>query len=481
MVHLLAMFLVANPPSLVWSAIPSGGIVDVECAGDLNGDGTDELFCAFGEATGQGILCLDGLSGETIWWNDSIPGVYGTGCLRRTADIDLDGFSDLAAGRGTQSAIIALSGASGETLWTSPQSSPVHFVQSVQGPYPGDVVIVASRYSSGNAITFFALGGQEGNWLWGHSEYTLDQWIRVTDGDASGGGWAEIGYSIDRGSVMNGGAVVRDGFTGAAVGGASNMYNGTMDICTSPVACLAVSNSGDYPVMWMESLISGSLIWGSNDTNLWFPYLDFIPNITGSYYPEILGWSSSQLALIRGEDGYHQDRYTFPGTLQALETYHDGTVWRLAAVTATKFHCPPLVFASPSVEPSFALPGSVGCDLCLLESDAYPTPLVGIAMSGSGPGVCVINTSWPVATENESSASIPPVGAVGLLANPGTGGIILIGERAAEVVIMDITGRVIRTIQVEAGIQTSVDLAPGVYSLVEAGSGTLLCRAVVLN
>lgn len=63
-------------------------------------------------------------------------------------------------------------------------------------------------------------------------------------------------------------------------------------------------------------------------------------------------------------------------------------------ITGASFYCPDLVINTPSIEPSIVLPNSGGADLCLLESEEYPTPLVAVAMTGSGPGVCVISTSW---------------------------------------------------------------------------------------
>ncbi len=481
---LLSIVLFAGPYSIEWSAIPSGGIVAVECAGDVNDDGTEDIFAASGEAYGYGIICLDGISGEILWLNDSIPGAYKTGCLRTIGDADFDGIADLAVGTGLEYAVTAISGATGDILWSSSQNNAVQFVQRSIGPEPGDAVVLVSKVYGGENCTFFALDGQTGNALWSApTQSTTDSWIRVTEGDATGNGWSEMGYSIDRASVMNGYVTVRDGHTGVVVGGSGAMYFPSMDICDSPMPCLAVSNFGDDPVMWVNSLIVGNTIWSSNDGSLFFPHLDFIPNITGpsTPYPEILGWSGSYLTLIRGDDGYFQDRYEFPGSLKSFDCYLDESQWRLAAITSTSFYCPYLTFVSPTLEPSVVLPSSGGADMCLLKSNLYPTPLIAVAMTGSGSGVCMINTSWPVGISGETSSSVPIVPVVNLLSVPGIGHIDIVGGSQAEIGILDITGRMIKRISINSGEQISVSLIPGVYLLVDQNSGLLLHKATVVS
>ncbi len=332
--------------------------------------------------------------------------------------------------------------------------------------------------------TFFALDGQTGNTLWSAStQSTTDSWIRVTEGDATGNGWSEMGYSLDRASIAGGFITVRDGHTGVVLQSSSTMYFPSMDICDSPMPCLAISNWGDYPVMWVNSLIVGNTIWSSNDVSLAFPHLDFIPNISGpsTPYPEILGWSGSYLTLIRGDDGYFQDRYEFPSSLKSFDCYLDESQWRLAAITSTSFYYPYLTFVSPTLEPSVVLPNSGGADMCLLESNLYPTPLIAIAMTGSGPGVCMINTSWPLSISEETSTRVPIVPVVNLLSVPGIGHIDIVGVSQAEIGILDITGRVIKRISINSGEQISVSLVPGVYLLVDQTSGLLLHRAIVVN
>ena len=124
----LALVLLMTAPSVEWAALPSGGMVDVECAGDLNGDGTDDLFAASVQGY-TGVFCLDGLTGEVIWVNNQVTGVYRTECLRSIGDIDADGNCDLALGIRDPSAIITLSGSTGSIIWKSHQNDEIRYVE----------------------------------------------------------------------------------------------------------------------------------------------------------------------------------------------------------------------------------------------------------------------------------------------------------------------------------------------------------------
>jgi len=482
MLYLILLTMLADPPSIAWTSFPSGEIVAVECAGDVNSDDTDDIFAASAESSGYGIMCLSGITGDVIWLNDSIGGAFATGCLRATGDADLDGVNDLAVATESSNAISLLSGATGDIIWTAPQSNPVVFIQHSQGSLPGDVVVLGSRVSPGSYATFFALDGQTGSFMWSTPSYaTLDSWIKVTDLDVTGNGWSEMGFSVDRGSVFTGWVSARDGYTGDIIQSCGTTYFGTMDICDSPIACIAVSHFGTYPVMWMNHLTTGTGIWSSDDGNLSFTNLCFSPNVTGpsSPYPEVVGWYGSSMTLVRGDDGYYQDSYQFPGDIQAFEFFLDDSVCRLALATSTNLYCPDLVFSSPSTGPSIALPNSGGCDLCLLESDLYPTPPVAVAMNSPGWGVCAINTSWPVGNQEQVTAPVTTL--LRLLSNPGVGGIMLqIDEVPLNASVVDITGRIIERIrQTEPGV-LFVSLPAGVYHVIEQGFSCPALRAVVL-
>jgi len=480
----LVLILLATTPSVEWTALPSGGMVDVECAGDLNGDGTDDLFAASVEGY-TGVFCLDGLTGDVIWWNDHVTGIYGTGCMRTIDDIDTDGYYDLVLGTSSPPAIRTLSGLTGQVIWDSPQSYPVHYVERVRCTSSNGVAILVSVDLNYENHIFYALNGHSGAPLWSTGGIsTLDEWIRVTESDLSGNGWSEMGYSVDRSSVMNGGAVVRDGYTGQILSSQSTCYFGTMDICDSPTPCLAVSSWGWNPVMLVKSITTGSVVWESDDENLWFQNLDYIPNITGisTPYGEILGWESSSVLLIRGDDGFYEDTYEFPNSIKMVDCYIDeNEQWRLAALTSSSFYCPYLVFSSPSVEPSVTLPGNAGYDMCFLESDAYATPLIAVAMRGtSAPGVCVLSTSTPLAISPESGSSFNQSSQVRLLSNPCWVGITLIAEDNQEILVTDITGRVIEAFSISKDEQVFKALPVGVYMILDRNSGMLLHRAVVL-
>ena len=118
-------------PSVEWTALPTGGIVDIECAGDLNGDGTEDLFAASVEGY-TGIFCLDGLTGEIIWSNEQVTGANRTGCLRTLGDVDSDGHYDVAIGTASPPSIIVLSGLTGDEILQCPRSYEVRYVESAR-------------------------------------------------------------------------------------------------------------------------------------------------------------------------------------------------------------------------------------------------------------------------------------------------------------------------------------------------------------
>ncbi len=232
-------------------SVSEGGFAEVQCAGDVNGDGTEDIFAASKESAGHGIHCLDGLTGEAIWSNTSVAGVADRGCLRTVGDVDLDGTPELAGGAQSPSRVFLLCGATGEQIWSTPQDRPVEYVQGTQGPNPGDVAVLASRETVSRFGSFFALNGQSGSELWSVTSFsTDDHWIKVTETDINGNGWSEMGFSVDRGSAWDGFVTVRDGFSGDQICGQSTIYFGTMDICDSPVPSLAVSHFGDMPSTW---------------------------------------------------------------------------------------------------------------------------------------------------------------------------------------------------------------------------------------
>lgn len=478
MLFSLLMLLIGAPPSVEWTGLPSARIAAVENAGDVSGDGTDDIFAASLEAHGHGVFCVEGLTGQIIWHNTDVTGVSETGCLRAIADLDFDGVRDLAVGRASPPSVTVLSGATGEVLWSVSQNYPVRYVQTAQGPEPGDVMVFVSAASSSSDHIFRGLNGLTGQEVWSSPLVsTLDSFIKVTEHDVNGNGWPEMGYSVDRGSVFNGYVVVRDGGTGVTIHSAMTMFFGTMDIGGNP-PIIAVSHFGVYPSMWVTLLACGTDLWSSDSDFLIFNNLKVIPPVSG-YYPDVLGLHGALLTLIRGDDGHHQDRYSFSGTIKGVATYQEGSQWKLAVLTPSRFHCPQLVFASPSTDPQISLPNTGGSDLCLLESDQYPTPLAAVAMVDSGAGLCVISTSWPVGVTGDDSERVPYLPPVTLLSQPGRGGLLLSRGTADEVTVLDLSGRVAATMEFHGEQTVFLPLPPGVYHIADRNTGASL-RATVL-
>jgi len=470
-------------PSVEWTALPTGGIVDVECAGDLNGDGTEDLFAASVEGY-TGIFCLDGLTGGIIWSNEQVTGANRTGCFRTVGDVDSDGHYDVAIGTASPPSIIVLSGLTGDEILRCPQSYEVRYVESARGSSPEETLVLFTVHIYSDNHTFIALNPETGDQVWSVGVSTLDDWICVTESDVSGNGWSEMGYSVDRSTVMNGGLVVRDGYTGQTISSQSNCYSGTGDIYGGTHPCLAVSSWGSYPVMLVKSITTGMVVWESGDDELYWVNLDFIPNVTGTStpYPEILAWQSSKVLPIRGDDGYYEDEYYFPSSVAGVDCFVDeNEQWRLAVLTSSSLYCPLLVFSSPSIEPSVTLPGSAGYDMCLYESTAYPTPMIGVGMRGtSGPGVCAVSTSAPVSVAPGSMPLEEGPVQVRLLSNPGLSGIDLLGEGFADIIVLDVSGRVVEEFSISRDERVFMLLPAGVYSIINGDSGALLHKAVVL-
>ncbi len=88
------------------------------------------------------------------------------------------------------------------------------------------------------------------------------------------------------------------------------------------------------------------------------------------------------MTLIRGDDGYFQNKYIFPCTITSVDCYQDETIWKLVLITGAFYYCLELVFNSPSIEPSIVLPNSGGADLCLLESEEYHPGRGGLTVVG---------------------------------------------------------------------------------------------------
>ncbi len=481
---LLLTITLLGPVGIEWSAVPSAQIA-VECAGDVNGDGTEDCFSISSEVNNSGVFCLDGLTGEIIWQSDFISGARNTDCFRTIGDVNSDGISDVAAGTASPSLVTVFSGADGTVIWSSFQAHKADYLAVSNGPNPGDVVVLVLGNNGSDMCNFCGLNGLTGDTVWidPYATSTLDNWLKVTDVDINGNGWSEMGFSIDRGSVMSGGASIRDGYTGEYIYGTGACYFPTMDISDSPIPCIAVSHFGWEPDIWMENVLVGFEVWSHAEANFNDANLTFIPNITGpgSPYPELLAWGSNELTLILGNQGNYQDSYEFPANLIAVDCFSDTQDWKLVALVSTKLYCPTLTYSNPQIEPFVPLPSSAAKDMCLLESDQFPTPLVCVAMNGASPGVCAIRTSWQVQLEENADVSISIEPSIRITSSPGIGGIGVFCEKSCDISVVDITGRCVNDISLDEGTELFIQTPPGVYFLMEKGKDFLVQRAVVVN
>ncbi len=481
---LFSVIIFLGPMGIEWTALPTGQI-SVECAGDVNGDGTEDCFTAASEYNGSGIFCLDGLTGEILWQNDTIPGVWLTDCFRTVGDVNLDGILDLAAGTGLTPSITLFSGADGSIIWSSPQEHKVAYIEKSNGPTPGDVIVLVLGNDGSDWCYFYGLNGQNGEPVWSdpYPISTLDEWMKVTDVDVNCNGWSEMGLSIDRGSVMSGGVSVRDGYTGESIYGCGTCYFPSMDLSDSPIPCLVVSHFGWEPDIWVDNLLVGITVWSNEEADFIAQNLEYIPNISGPGwpYPELIAWGYGEATLIMGNQGNYEDSYVFPSDIVTLDVFQDTENWKLVALTVANLHCPILTLTDPQTEPSIPLPSSPATDLCLLESDQFPTPLVCVAMAGSSLGVCAVRTSWQVQIEENENVPIYEEASIRLSSSPCIGGIGIFCKVSAEVCVIDITGRSVTDISMTDGEEAFIELPPGVYFLGDRNTNTSFQRAIVLE
>jgi len=442
---LLLLAATATPPEMFWTACPAGRLVDVECAGFVDGDSTEDVFAASSESTGQGIICFSGATGSQIWLNNLVPGAAGAGCLRAIRDVDGDGVFDVAAGTSGTPAISVLSGSTGEVIWSIPLDHPVCWVESANGPGPADVYVLANRLDT-YWTSCRALLGQTGAEQWDTPWVaTTDHWMEATEADVNGTGWSEFGISVDRGSVSSGWADVLDGLNGGLIHREGTMYFGTMDICDTPMPLMALSHFGTSVCAWAYSINSGSVVWKTGDPQP-TGRIVILPNITEPSAPEreVLFYGGTHISVAILEECYAGAymEYTFPSSVAAVDYYSDSPTWSAAVVTSGTFYCPSLDFWSSPPVPSVALPGTGAEDICLLQSEYSPTPLVAVAMNGEGPGICAIRTSWPEGVEGQVPCSSLVLGSC--RPSPGSGVFVVewsSGEGLTRVSVHDASGR----------------------------------------
>ncbi|MBD3370044.1 hypothetical protein GF402_06755 [Candidatus Fermentibacteria bacterium] len=483
----LIIALLAVPPEVLWTAFPDRAFLGVASPGDVNGNGTQDLVvCPDYEYT-SGLYCADGLTGEILWENETVPGVENRLCISGVPDIDGDGIGDLAVGTGPgtdslSASVLAVSGGDGEVIWATDAYHSAYATAYTQADSGGVPVIHATTGYSGT-FYFLALDGANGDTIW--VEYglgTQDEEIFRTS-DFSGNGWEEMGYVIDRGTVFNGQCVMRDGLTGGTVYMTYNCYDARMDVCdTPPDFMMVVGHWGLEHELFMKSMTTGDTVYALNGPHVETQNLRFAHDVTGGHldFPVVMGWDKRDMKLLSGMNGTHGiEPYTFPYVIKDVTAFQaTDTTWKMAVLTSLGFHVAEPEIHDPDPGPDCSLPTS-GNDLCMIQSDAYATPLAGVALTGSGPGLCAITTSEEVGVEERPRR---PAGShLRLLRNPGMGGISLeVSRTSPHAVVLDVTGRRVAEIEPADNERVFLELPPGVYLIVDDRKGSLLARAVVL-
>ena len=165
--------------------------------------------------------------------------------------------------------ITVFSGADGSIIWSLPQEYAVGSIEKSEGPDPGEFIVLVMGTYGYNWCCFSGLNAQTGEIVWSDpfAISTHDEWTKVTDNDINYNGWSEMGFSVDRGSVMSGYLSVRDGYTGELIGGCSASYFPTMDLSDSPFFCLAVAHFGWEPDIWVDNLYLGITVWSNEEAD----------------------------------------------------------------------------------------------------------------------------------------------------------------------------------------------------------------------
>ena len=486
---LLVLILLADPPAIAWTAQPGVSFNDVENIGDINGDGTEDIVAATTVYESSGLYCLSGLTGETLWSVPEMPGVLLTGALTSLPDINGDGYQDLVLGTGWESGSSVgftnvISGLDGNLLWSREAEWPVDAVNFSTGP-PGTFPIIHSTLWGISGYTYFlALDSETGDSLWRYQTWTDDRNISVIS-DFSGNNWDEISICHDRGSASSGFCEVVDGLTGQQLYSASTIYFGAMDITDTPLFTIATYSWGGETAIQAENMLSGDTLYTIEQGLIDVGILKFVTGVTGGDlpFPILTGWynSSPHLYLICGLTGSFQDPVTYLSNVVLPLAYQvSDSLWNLAVLTEDFFYITEPAIITPISGPSCNLPSSPGRDMCLLSSNNYPTQLAAVAMSGGvGSGICAIATSWPVGISEEINHLVATSSF--LLSNPGHGGILLqCNQDQLNIHVLDITGRLVESIQMfDAGINF-IPLPVGVYYIVSSGDFSFSIKAVVI-
>jgi outer membrane protein assembly factor BamB len=104
--------------SVVWEkSIPTIGSQSSPLASDLNGDGILDIVIGAGQdeyqKSTQGVLAIDGLTGDIIWQAPCTDQIFGSPTFN---DINSDNIEDIVIG-GRSSQLYGLNGLNGERIW----------------------------------------------------------------------------------------------------------------------------------------------------------------------------------------------------------------------------------------------------------------------------------------------------------------------------------------------------------------------------
>ncbi|TET47358.1 choice-of-anchor D domain-containing protein [candidate division TA06 bacterium] len=243
----------------IWEQHVGAAVFGIREIDDVNGDLIPDVACGTGNTSPsvKGVYCLDGLTGDTIWYNNTgdamwsvcpiedingdsigdviagamdgtvyaLDGVSGAELWRKsvggivehvwvTEDVDGDGYDDVLPG-GLMGAMYCLQGDSGNTIWLTP-SGHMAFVNVPMGDVTGDLISDCIAGSGFSVNTIFCLDGVTGDTLWtkpsasavetGWPIPSIDQngYDDVLIGTREGmilalsGGEPEVGISVER-------------------------------------------------------------------------------------------------------------------------------------------------------------------------------------------------------------------------------------------------------------------------------------------
>lgn len=483
---LLLLALTAEAPCILWTGIPEYSAFAVECVGDVNGNGTEDLVAIVQTDSGSTLWCLDGRSSQVLWTRSGLPHITYRDCVATTPSLDADMTMDVILGGSdnlppAQGRILALSGEDGQTIWEilTDHLSTVAAVAWSPAP-PDEVPVVHASVKVGDFRYFLSFDGIDGHALWEVAHATADAGIHTIE-DFSGNGWGEMGYSVDRGSAYSGFCRVHDGRTGTQLYNVSSWYYGRMDLTDYPEPLIAVGQWGGFGAdLRLLSVPAGNELYGLSEYQVIYDQVKFVRGVEGGPlpFPVLLGWSGSEMNLVCGLGGAVSETYDYTGSIIEIEgcPFPEG-LWKLAVLTTGFFYLsePEEYFVSPG--DSCSLPAS-GQDLCLLNSDQFPTPLAAVVLSGT-PGVCVLVTSWPEGIEEaEPQVEYP----LRLLGNPARDGLHLFLEDGFQgASVLDVRGRVVARIPTGPIGEIDLSVLPGVYFIIADGVDSTPVRAVVLT